>query len=247
MATRVNSVAALTLSAAVLMSCSSPTSPDAVAAVTPGDLQSDIANRLADAGEQPESVTCKEPLVGEVGQSARCDVMLSATNSFEPIVTVTAIEDDSIVYEMIPALSQAQLEQQVTRLVVDAGSPADTMATCLSGLLGQAGAVAQCDVRAAGTSLRRTAQVTSVEGLTMKFDLIPLLTKVEIENSLLDELATHLGGKRPESAVCGGDLEGRIGNTVDCTVTAAGETADLTLTVTAVDGTKIDYSYVPRR
>jgi len=246
MAKRVNSVAALTLSAAVLVSCGSPMSPDAVAAVTPEDLQADIAHRLADAGEKPESVTCKESLVGEVGQSTRCDVMLSATNSFEPIVTVTGIDGGSIVYEMIPALSQRQLEQEVTRLVVDGGSPADTVVSCQSGLLGQAGAVAQCDVRAAGSFLRRTAQVSSVEGLTMKFDLVPLLTQAEVENSLLDELATHLG-RRPESAVCGGNLEGRIGNTVDCTVTAAGERADLTLTVTAVDGTKIDYSYAPRR
>jgi len=246
MAKRVNSVAALTLSAAVLVSCSSPMSPDAVAAVTPADLQADIAHRLSDAGEKPESVTCKESLVGEVGQSTRCDVMLSATNSFEPIVTVTGIDDGSIVYEMIPALSQRQLEQEVTRLVVDGGSPADTIVSCLSGLLGQVGAVAQCDVRAAGTFLRRTAQVSSIEGLTMKFDLIPLLTKAEVENSLLDELATHLG-ERPESAVCTGNLEGRIGNTVDCTVSAAAERADLTLTVTAVDGAKIDYSYAPRR
>jgi hypothetical protein len=38
-------------------------------------LQEDIAHRLADAGEKPESVTCKQDLVGEVGATARCDVV----------------------------------------------------------------------------------------------------------------------------------------------------------------------------
>lgn len=245
MGTLISSVAGLAVGCAALASCSSLVSSDAIPAVAPDDLQADIAERLAAAGEKPQSVTCKDPLVGEVGQSARCDVVLSATNSFEPIVTVTDIDGGSIVYEMIPALSRQQLEQAVTRLVADAGSVPDTV-ECPSGLLGRPGAVAQCDVTAEGDTLRRTAEVTGVDGLTMNFDLVPLLTKAEVESSLLDELAGHLG-QRPDSAVCGGALEGRVGNTVDCTVTAGPERAELTLTVTAVDGTKIDYTYAPRR
>ena len=245
MAKLISAVAGLAVICAVLTSCSSPVSSDAVPAVAPDDLQADIAQRLAAAGEKPQSVTCKDPLVGEVGQSARCDVVLSTTNSFEPIVTVTGIDGGSIVYEMIPALSREQLEQAVTRLAADAGSAPDTVA-CPTGLLGRPQATAQCDVTAGGATLRRTAEVTSVDGLTMNFDLVPLLTKAEVENSLLDELATHLG-KRPDSAVCGGDLEGRVGNTVDCTVSAGSERAELTLTVTTVDGAKVDYTYAPRR
>ena len=48
--------------------------------------------RLAEASEQPESVTCKGDLVGEVGKTVRCEVVMSATNSFEPIVTVTGVD-----------------------------------------------------------------------------------------------------------------------------------------------------------
>lgn len=227
--------------AGALASCSSPVSSDAIPAVAPEDLQADIAARLARAGEKPQSVVCKDPLVGEVGQSARCDVELSATNSFEPVVTVTDIDGGSIVYEMIPALSGPQLERAVARLVD--GSP--DAVSCLSGLLGRAGAVAQCDVATGGAPLRRTAVVTGVDGLTMTFDVLPLLTKAEVEASLLDELAARVN-KRPDSAVCSGNLEGRVGNTVDCTVLSGTERAGLTLTVTAVDGTKIDYSYARR-
>lgn len=245
MARLISSVAGLAVTCAALASCSSPVSSDAVPAVAPDDLQADIAQRLAAAGQKPQSVTCKDPLVGEVGQSARCDVVLSATNSFEPIVTVTDIDGGSIVYEMVPALSREQLEQAVARLAADDSAAPDSV-TCPSGLLGQPGVTARCDVMTGGVILRRTAEVTGVDGLTMNFDLVPLLTKAEVENSLLDELATHLG-KRPDAAVCGGDLEGRVGNTVDCTVTAGPERAELTLTVTTVDGAKIDYTYAPRR
>ncbi|MEH3140010.1 MAG: DUF4333 domain-containing protein [Mycobacterium kyogaense] len=242
MAKLIGVFAGLVLGCYVLPACSSPVSSDAVPAVAPDDLQADIAARLAKAGQTPESVVCKDPLVGEVGQSARCDVVLSPTNSFEPIVTVTDIDGASIEYEMIPALSQPQLERAVARLV---SSTPDTVA-CLSGLPGRAGAVAQCDVSAGGAPVRRTATVTGVTGLTMTFDLLPLLTKEELESSLLDELTGRVN-RRPDSAVCGGGLEGRVGDTVDCTVVSGAERAELTLTVTAVDGTKIDYTYAPRR
>ena len=230
---------------AVLTSCTVDAS-GTVPAVEAGERQADIAHRLAEAGETPQSVTCKNPLVGEVGQQARCDVVLSTTNSFQPIVTVTGVDRSNIEYEMIPALSQQQLEHAVARLVADAGPAPSTAVVCLSGLLGQTGAVAQCDVTAAGVTLRRTAEVTNVNGLMMNFDLVPVLTKAELEKSLLDELAKHVG-KRPDSAVCAGNLQGRPGNTVDCTVMAGAERAELTLTVTTVDGTKIDYTYTPRR
>lgn len=242
MAKLIGVLAELALGCSVLLACSSPVSSDAIPAVASEDLQADIAARLAKAGEKPESVVCKDPLVGEVGQSARCDVVLSPTNSFEPIVTVTDIDGASIVYEMIPALSRPQLERAVARLV--SSSPVGV--ACLSGLPGRSGAVAQCDVSDGGAPVRRTATVTGVTGLTMTFDLVPLLTKSELEASLLDELAGRVN-RRPDSAVCGGNLEGRLGNAVDCTVVSGTERAELTLTVTAVDGTKIDYTYAQRR
>lgn len=216
-----------------------------VPAVATEDLQSDIAARLDAAGERPESVTCKDPLVGEVGQTARCDVTMSPTNSFEPIVTVTGVDGETIDYELVPALSVTQLERAVARLVADGDGPAPSQVSCDAGLLGQLGEMTHCDVTADGVTLRRTAEVTSVEGLMMNFDLVPMLTRAEVETSLLDELARHLN-RRPEAATCTGDLEGRPGNTVDCAVTDGPERAAFILTVTAVDGDNIDYSYAPR-
>ena len=156
MAKLIGVVVELAVGCSVLLACSSPVSSDAIPAVAPEDLQADIAARLATAGEKPQSVVCKDPLIGEVGQSARCDVTMGPTNSFEPVVTVTDIDGAAIVYEMIPALSRPQLERAVARLV---SSPPEAVA-CLAGLPGRTGAEAQCDVTSGGPPLRRTATVT---------------------------------------------------------------------------------------
>jgi hypothetical protein len=129
--------------------------------------------------------------------------------------------------------------------VDDAGGRPASQVTCPSGLIGQIGEASHCAVTAAGITLQRTAEVTSVDGLMMNFDLVPILTKAEVERSLLDELARHLA-KRPDTATCSGNLEGKPGNTVDCDVIAGPESAAFVLTVTSVDGTNIDYSYAPR-
>jgi hypothetical protein len=135
-------------------------------------LQNDIAQRLAEAGQPPQSVTCQEDLVGEVGRTAHCDVVMSDVNSFAPVATVTSVDGDRVDYELTPALSQPQLEQAVTRLVLETSpGPVDSVA-CESGLTGTVGAVVYCDVNAAGVRARRAVKVTEVSGLTLNFILL---------------------------------------------------------------------------
>jgi hypothetical protein len=208
-------------------------------------LQTDVAARLAAAGEQPQSVTCKEDLVGEVGKTARCEVVISPTNSFEPVIRVTRVDGGTIDYEMSPAVSKEQLEQAVSRLVADAAHARVASVVCESGLTGTVGATAHCEVDSGGVRLRRTVEVNKVEGLMMNFDVVPVLTKEEVASSLLDEFERQ-SGRRPESAQCEGNLEGRPGNTVHCTVATGQDSASYTLTVTTVSGGSINYSYTPR-
>ena len=79
----------------------------------------------------------------------------------------------------------------------------------------------------------------------MKFDVVPVLTKEEVESSLLNDLAIQTR-RRPDSARCSGNLDGRPGNTVECTVVTAPDTASFVLMVTTVEGDKINYTYTPR-
>ena len=79
----------------------------------------------------------------------------------------------------------------------------------------------------------------------MNFDVVPVLTKAEVESSLLNELEIQTR-RRPDSARCSGNLEGRPGNTVECTVVTGPDTASFILMVSTVEGDKINYSYTPR-
>ena len=190
---------------AVLSGCSFSAGVNATPSVSKDALQKDIADQLTQAGEPPESVTCNEDLVGEVGKTTRCEVVMGPTNSFEPVVTVTGIDGSTINYEMRPALSKDQLDKAVSRLVSDAeGVQVDSM-SCESGLEGEVGAVVSCDLDAGGVQLRRMVEVTSVEGLMLNFDVLPVLTQAAVESSLLDELEGQVG-QRPDSAECSGDL-----------------------------------------
>jgi len=239
-------VGALATVGALVSGCDGSVGIGGKLAVGKAALQTDIANRLAKAGEKPQSVTCKDDLIGEVGKTARCEVVISPTNSFEPVITVTGVDGSTINYEMSPALSKEQLEKAVSRMVADAAHAHVASVSCESGLEGKVGATAHCEVDSGGVKLRRTVKVNSVEGLMMNFDVVPVLTKEEVASSLLDELQRQLG-RRPDSAQCTGELEGEVGNTVDCTVVTGSGTAAFTLTVTNVTGGSINYSYAPRR
>jgi hypothetical protein len=135
-------------------------------------LQSDIFDGLAKVGDPPQSVTCQEDLIGQVGRTARCDVVMSDANSFQPIVTVSRVDGSTVDYAMTPSISQEQLEKDVARLIAqNSGDRVDSVA-CESGLEGRVDAIAHCDVDAGGMKARRIVRVTEVSGLTMDFNLV---------------------------------------------------------------------------
>jgi Domain of unknown function (DUF4333) len=230
------------LACAALSGCSFNVSTGV--SVSKTDLEKDISQRLEKVGQKPQTVTCKDDLKGEVGKSTRCEVVLSSTNSFEPIVTVTKVEGTTVSYDMTPAVSKTQLDKSVASLISQASGVTVDSVNCEGGLDGKLGAETHCDVTGNGVTSRRTVAVTKVDGLMMNFDVLPVLEKAQVENSLLDQLATQLGS-RPDSATCSGDLEGKVDNTITCTVVAGPETQDFTLTVTSVNGDRINFNYKP--
>ena len=236
---------AMAVSGMMLTACSFSVGTGGPPVVAKADLQKDISERLEKAGQKPTSVQCKDDLKGEVGKSVTCEVALTDTNVFEPVVTVTKVDGSTVSYDMAPAVSKEQLEKAVARLLSESsGAPVDSV-TCDSGLEGKKGAEAQCDVTAGGLTLKRTVDVTKVDGLLMNFTVIPVLTKAQVESSLLDQLESQLE-QRPDSADCTDDMQGTPGTTIDCTVVAGEETQVFTLTVNNVDGDRINFNYAPK-
>ena len=209
--------------------------------VSKADLEKDISQRLTTAGATPQSVTCQGDLVGQLGQSTRCDVTMGPGNSFEPVVTVTGLEGSKVDYDITPSVSKTQLEAAVNAMVTKGGKAAPDSVSCQSGLDGKVGAVAYCDVTANGATTRRTVEVSQVSGLQMRYGLIPVLAKAVVEGSLVFQLKQT--GQQPDSATCASDLEGKLGDTVECTVMTAGKAQQYVLTVTAVTGDNITYKY----
>ena len=213
----------------------------ATAEVSKADLQKDVSNRVAEAGQVAQSVTCPEDLVGEVGKTTRCTVTKSATSSYEVLVTVVSVEGSNVNYDVIPVMSKTQLESAISQqLAHNARAPVD-LVTCKSGLDGKVGAVAHCLVTAGGATGPRAAQVTSVSGFGINFVVVPVLLKDAAAGSLLAQLGQ--AGSRPDSASCADDLNGLPGNTVECTTVTGGRTQTFILTVTDVTGTNITYRY----
>ena len=158
----------------LLAGCNVNSGESTVPRVAKRALQEDIAQRLAVAGEKPESVTCNQDLIGEVGIMVRCEVVISPSNRFEPIITVTGVDGAAIDYDMTPAVSRSQLEEVVARLVTDAGTVDVKAVSCETGIEGTVGAVAHCDVDAGSVRSRRTVEVSGVNGLMMKLQVVPL-------------------------------------------------------------------------
>ncbi len=204
-------------------------------------LQEDISKRLSSAGNTPQSVSCPQDLAGEVGQSTRCEVTMSASSGLEPIVTVTGVEGTKVHYDITPAVSKTQLETAVSQMIARSSKAPVSSVSCLSGLDGKVGAVAYCNVTAQAATIQRTVEVTGVSGLAMNYHLVPILPTAVAEGSLAYQLKQT--GQHPDSVTCAGNLEGKLGNTVECTTVTAGHTRTYILTVTTVDGDNITYKY----
>lgn len=241
-------VAASTLVCGMVSGCAiniGGTAPSGATKVTKEALQKDISQRLTDGGSTPQSVSCPEDLAGKVGQTTRCEVAMGVVSNLEPIVTVTSVDGTSVNYDIAPAVSQAQLESAVARLVATTTKTPPTAVACQSGLQGKVGTEAYCDVTAGGATTRRTVLVRAVSGLAMQYGLVPMLPKTVLEGSLVFQLKQI--GPQPDSVSCASGLEGKIGTTVGCTTQTAGRAAAYVLTVTAVNGDNITYKYAAKR
>jgi hypothetical protein len=140
-------------------------------------------------------------------------------------------------------VTQQQLEASVSGLLSDA-APVDSVA-CEAGLEPTVGTGTVCTVTSEGASVQREVTVDKVNGLLIDYSLLPILPVADVVGSLTDQLEQQLGA-RPDPVECTGDLQGKPGATVDCTVTLGAETQVFVLTVDSVDGTKVNYSFKPK-
>lgn len=68
----------------------------------------------------------------------------------------------------------------------------------------------------------------------------PTVAKSNVESQVSQQLEAKVG-QRPDSISCPGDLEGKVGTTMTCTLTDSGDSRPVDLTVTSVDGLTVNF------
>jgi hypothetical protein len=68
----------------------------------------------------------------------------------------------------------------------------------------------------------------------------PVVDRADVE----EQVSTQLGeqaGREPEAVECPEDLEGEVDTTMTCVLRDGGQEYDVTVTVTEVEGTRVDF------
>lgn len=63
---------------------------------------------------------------------------------------------------------------------------------------------------------------------------------VDVQNQISEQLAAQVG-QAPDSVTCPGDLPAEVGATMTCELTAGTDELPVMVTVTAVDGTNVNF------
>lgn len=204
--------------------------------VSATDLQKNLTDRLTQAGNAPQSVTCQGDLVGEVGKTATCDVVFSDTNAVQATLTATKIEGSTVNFDVKPALTKDQLAKAVS------GLTSTPTVSCDSGLDGTIGATATCEVTTNGTTSKREITVSGVNSLSMDLDVTLIATKQQVQDMLKAKMGADAGAE-PENIVCADDIVAKAGNTVECVVTAGGADTTYLVTVTTIENDTVNFDY----
>lgn len=227
-------LAAVALIAAGIPGCAGKESAVGLSAA---DLQRDLSEKLAAEGTPAKSVACAKDLPAAVGRTTRCVVEFSPSDSIDAILTTTGVDGGKVSYEITrPELTREQLAKRVAAMAVAQS------ATCESGLDGQVGDWALCEVTKSGATVRQAVEVRRVKGLTLDLAVTQVLPKQQLEDELMTRLTTVLG-RRPDKAECAGDLSGVIGTSMDCVVTLNDKPQPYVVTVTGLSGGVINFAY----
>ena len=70
----------------------------------------------------------------------------------------------------------------------------------------------------------------------------PSVSQSQVEDKISSGLKEQVG-QEPDSVDCPGDLEGKVGTTMDCSLTAGSDTLGVTVKVDKVDGDNVNFTF----
>ncbi|MDQ4115149.1 MAG: DUF4333 domain-containing protein [Actinomycetota bacterium] len=149
-------------------------------------------------------------------------------------------------------MDEADVERQLSRALEDNTGTKPDKVDCPGDLEGEKDATMKCTIKEGDGEIGVTVAVTEVDGSDLRFryevdDIAkdgstPGVTVDEIE--LEERVSTSLEqqvGQKPDQIDCPGDLTGKVGETMECTLTAGADQLGVTVTVTAVNESTVDF------
>ena len=140
-----------------------------------------------------------------------------------------------------PKVSRADLQKEIADRVAQTGPPARSV-SCPEDLIGEVGKSTHCAVTMSPTSsFEALVTVSSVEGGTVNYGFVPVVSKARLEASV----ARVLAPAPVDSVTCESGLEGRVGAVARCNVTANRAMLPRAIVVTSVTGFSVNFNVIP--
>lgn len=139
-------------------------------------------------------------------------------------------------------VTKSDVEGQISQKMTDPAGNKPESVSCPDDLKASVGAKMDCEMKIKGKNYGVNVTVTSVEGDQAKFDMVVTVNKDDVAREISDQLEQQVGHK-PETVTCPDNLKGVEGATLRCTLTDAGETYGVNVTVTSVEGGDVNFNF----
>lgn len=139
------------------------------------------------------------------------------------------------------SISQDELASQVAGMYPAKDDTTTVRVTCDGDLPATAGATQECRVKVDRQRAMVRVSVTDVVDTEVRIDSVLVVPADRVARELLEALTRE--AFQVDEVVCPGELLGRVGETVTCTVTPNTGSGEVTATVTKIRGLRVDFDY----
>lgn len=150
------------------------------------------------------------------------------------------------------SVDEEHLERQLSQMIEDKVGAKPDKVDCPGDLKGKAGATLECTLTDDNIEYAVVLTVTDVDGsdIGFKWEVVDgpenegapgaTVAETDVEQQVSSLLEKQVG-QRPDAVECPGDLDRKVGVTMRCTLTAGNDELGLTVTVTEVDGSTVNF------
>lgn len=149
-------------------------------------------------------------------------------------------------------MDEEDVERQLSKSLEDQTGTKPDKVDCPDDLEGEKGATVTCVLEKGGDKLPIMVTVTEVDGSDLRFHYEVADTTEDastssatVNEAQLEEristLLTEKVGQKPDEIDCPAGLPGKVGKTLECTLTAGSDQLGVTVTVTSIEGSTVNF------